>query len=55
MTTGELIFVGLLIAWLVTCFYGIIFVDKNKTNWPVIIAFLFAPIMVVIAEACGLK
>lgn len=55
MSTGELIFVGIVIAWLVTYFYGIIFVDKNKINWPCIIAFLFAPVLAVVANACGLK
>ena len=55
MTTGEWIFLGFMVLWLIDCFYGVIFVDKNKTNWPVIVAFVSAPLIVVLAEMCGLK
>ena len=54
MTIGELIFTGVVITWLLDMFYGMIFVDNDKTNWPCIIGFLFVPFIPIIALACGL-
>lgn len=55
MTTGELIFVGVVGLWLITFFYGIVFVDKDKINWPCIIGCLFTPLLAVVAYFCGLR
>lgn len=57
MTTGELIFVGVVVVWIINMIFAAVNSCKydGKPNWYAIIGLSSAPLIAIVAAICGLR